>query len=120
MTIDKSDHVNPRNRRTMSESDVRQNFSEISNFSNFLPLNSTNHDQHLRQDQQQRSHSLPHRYKNRTFSLTPTSSPASRSTLRSTIYSPDEFRRGVQAMQSWFRSLDDNQRTLAFQSITVR
>ena len=69
---------------------------------------------------QKRSHSLPHRYKSRNLSLTPTSTPTSHSRpLRQPCYSPDEFHRGIQAMQSWFRNLDDNQRTLALQSITV-
>ena len=58
-------------------------------------------------------------YKSRNLSLTPTASPTSRP-LRQPCYSPDEFHRGIQAMQSWFRNLDDSQRTLALQSITVR
>ena len=33
--------------------------------------------------------------------------------------SPQEFRRGIQAMQSWFHNLNDNQRTLALQNIAV-
>ena len=119
MTIDNFNCENgsKRNRRTLSESDVRKNSD--------LPRNSAEISakhfsvSNMEFLHQQRSHSLPHRYKNRTFSLTPASSPISRSNLRSSCYTPDEFRRGVQAMQSWFRNLDDNQRTLAFQSITV-
>ena len=61
-----------------------------------------------------RSHSLPHRYKVHK------SSP--KAGVRSEIkcYSPQEFRRGLGAMQSWFSKLDDNQRTVALQSIWVR
>ena len=33
--------------------------------------------------------------------------------------SPQEFRRGIQAMKSWFHNLNDNQRTLALQNIAV-
>ena len=33
--------------------------------------------------------------------------------------SPQEFRRGIQVMKSWFHNLNDNQRTLALQNIAV-
>ena len=130
MTIDsaESETASKRNRRTLSESDVRLNeVNCISNFSkNFsFPRKSTSESVYINDNDshqiQKRSHSLPHRYKSGVLTLTPTASPSSRaSSLRSTCYTPEEFRRGIQAMQSWFRSLDDNQRTLAFQSITVR
>lgn len=96
-----------KSRRTLSESDVRfdENFKTLSPISEEIssPLQI-----------QKRSHSLPHRYKPKNQG---SSSPSIRS--RPLIYSPDEFKRGLQAMQSWFRNLDDNQRTLALQNITV-
>ena len=124
MTIDTSEvesDKKPGNRRTLSESDVRLGHGQVpksrletaSNFSS-VPMTSSGTGEFC---SQKRSHSLPHRYKSRNLSLTP-SSPSSRP-LRQPCYSPDEFHRGIQAMQSWFRNLDDNQRTLALQSITV-
>lgn len=128
MTVDISEpgsDKKPGNRRTLSESDVRFGQGQVSqsriefapNISSMTGASGTSGEI----CSQKRSHSLPHRYKTRSrnLSLTPTASPTSRP-LRQPCYSPDEFHRGIQAMQSWFRNLDDSQRTLALQSITVR
>lgn len=101
-----------KNRRTLSESDVRfdENLKTLSPICEERLISSPI-------QVQKRSHSLPHRYKSRNNQTSTTSPLLLRS--RPLIYSPDEFRRGIQAMQSWFRNLDDNQRTLALQNITV-
>jgi len=125
MTVDISEpgsDKKPGNRRTLSESDVRFGQGQVSqsriefapNISSSMTGASGTSGEIC---SQKRSHSLPHRYKTRNLSLTPTASPTSRP-LRQPCYSPDEFHRGIQAMQSWFRNLDDSQRTLALQSIT--
>ena len=95
MTVE-AEKENP-NRRTLSESEL-----------NVIPEEEP--------FQPKRCHSLPHRYKpTSNLSYSPKTSPKT----RPKCYTPEEFRRGIQALQSWFRNLDDNQRTLAFHSITV-
>lgn len=88
-----------KNRRTLSESELYQ-------------------DELYGPNSQKRSHSLPHRYKIPRNNF-PNFSAQSSPNIRRVCYSPDEFKRGIQAMQTWFRNLDDNQRSLALQSITV-
>ena len=91
---------NTTNRRTLSESEL----NVIPEEPGFQP---------------KRCHSLPHRYKPQA-NLSWSPKPSSPSSRRPKSYTPDEFRRGMLALQSWFRNLDDNQRTLAIQSISVR
>ena len=88
-----------KNRRTLSESEL-----------NVIPEE---------EFKPKRCHSLPHRYKpnNLTFS-SPKASQSPKRPRRPKCYTPEEFRRGMLALQSWFRNLDDNQRTLALHSIT--
>ena len=104
------------NRRTLSESDVRRQES-VKNET----FNPPNPKQNLEDFQQKRSHSLPHRYKIPHPNLTMMSGTRGNVTTptRQKCVSPQEFRRGIQAMQSWFHNLNDNQRTLALQSIAV-
>ena len=97
MTVEAEKDKN-KNRRTLSESELNVIPEEEETF------------------QPKRCHSLPHRYKPNNLSF---SSPKS-SQRRPKSYTPEEFRRGMLALQSWFRNLDDNQRTLALHSITVR
>ena len=97
MTVEAEKGKN-KNRRTLSESELNVIPEEEETF------------------QPKRCHSLPHRYKPNNLSF---SSPKS-SQRRPKSYTPEEFRRGMLALQSWFRNLDDNQRTLALHSITVR
>ena len=135
MTVhsEKSDSISKEstNRRAMSESDVRQDSSDHSvdnlsatrakNANNVV--NDANDFNHVEFQVQKRSHSLPHRYKIPHPNLSGMMSSTNRGNVvtptRQKCVSPQEFRRGVQAMQSWFHNLNDNQRTLALQSIAV-
>ena len=103
-----------KNRRTLSESDVRHAESVSLKSENFKnPLDFKGKLEEF--SQQKRSHSLPHRYKIPHLAIRSNVTPT-----RQKCVSPQEFRRGIQAMQSWFHNLNDTQRTLALQSITVR
>jgi F-box/WD-40 domain protein 7 len=93
-------------RRTMSESDVSITIAHQRDNFHLKPQKNCH---------QKRSHSLPHRYKIQNLTIMP-SSTATKSIIRP-CYSPQEFRRGLVAMRSWFDNLDDSQRTLAVQSI---
>ena len=113
-----------KNRRTLSESDVnRQKNVEKSvhppaaSAPSRNPMsNNISSSRNVTEDfQQKRSHSLPHRYKIPHLAIRSNVTPT-----RQKCVSPQEFRRGIQAMQSWFHNLNDTQRTLALQSITVR